>query len=371
MTDKTPKPKIILGPFKKDNTGSISLLNTVFKNNLSNEYEIVSFYTNREKGKTSLAKLNLTNIRYFIKQKINLVKLVRAHKPDIFHFSLHSYWSMEKSLVMITIAKFFGAKKAISHLHGGSFEEFWIEMNPIRRWFAKQLFKNVDQIIVASTYWKSFFEKNHFPNEIRIVNNPINESFVEGIKKIKEVNRNNSCLFVGSLGKRKGTYDLLKVAEVNKDFSLILIGNSEQIGDIEKISEIIKQKNLNNIKLIKSDRLELDEKVKYFSESGCFLFPSYTENFPLVIIEAAAAGMPIISTRVGALPEFFTHNENIIFVEPGNINQINSAIQQFANDKSKTKELGLEANKVYEEKLALPLIINQLHKAYKSALNQC
>ncbi|MGB3606473.1 MAG: glycosyltransferase family 4 protein [Psychroserpens sp.] len=369
MIDNSQKVKVLLGPFKTDNHGSISLLNTVFKNNLGNDYDVVPFYTNREKGKTSLSQFNFNNISYFFKQKIDLIKLVRNHKPDIFHFSMHSYWSMEKSLTMIAIAKLYGTKKTIAHLHGGSFEKFWNEMNPIRKSLARQLFKNVDLIIVASTYWKEFFQKNEFLNQVEIVNNPINEEYVKQVGNEKVKKRNTDYLFIGSLGERKGTFDLLKVAEMNKDFSLVIIGNSDKVGDYEKISEIIEQKKLNNIKLIKSDRLTLSDKVKYFSQSGCFIFPSYTENFPLVIIEAAAASIPIISTRVGALPEFFSHEQNILFVEAGDLNQINSAINQISNNKIRANELGDNARQVYEEKLALPLIVKQLRNAYKIVLN--
>ncbi|WP_179009476.1 glycosyltransferase family 4 protein [Winogradskyella forsetii] len=368
MRDNKQKMKVILGPFKKDNHGSISLLNTVFKNNLDNDYEVIPFYTDREKGKTSLAQFNFLNVTYFFKQNSELIKLVRKYKPDIFHFSIHAFWSMEKSLVMTTVAKLFGAKKTIVHLHSGSFEKFWINMNPIRRKLASLLFENVDMIIVASTYWKTFFEKNGFSNEVKIVNNPINEDFVNRIGKEKEVKRNRDFLFIGSLGERKGTYDLLKVAELNRDFSLILVGNSEKTGDYERISEIIANKKLNNVKLIKSDKLELNDKVKYFSEIGCFIFPSYSENFPLVIIEAAAAGMPIISTRVGALPEFFTDDKDIRYVEAGNIQQINSAINQMSQNRMKTNELGSNARQLYVEKLSLPLIMRQLRNAYKTIL---
>ncbi|MGB5982578.1 MAG: glycosyltransferase family 4 protein [Nonlabens sp.] len=369
MDENDSKPKVILGPFKTGNVGSISLLNTVFKNNIIDKYDVIPFYTDRNKGNTSLSEFNFRNVIYFLKQNLSLIHLVRRVKPDIFHFSLHSYWSMEKSLAMIGIAKFFGAKKTIAHLHGGSFEKFWTEMHPIRKKRARKLFKNVDLILVASTYWKEFFKKHEFPNQTHIVNNPINEDFVNSLEKVKSTKRNKKFLFIGSLGERKGTYDLLKVAEENKSFSLILIGNSEKRGDFEKISRIIEEKQLRNIELIKSDRLALDDKVRYFSECGCFIFPSYIENFPLVIIEAAAAQMPIITTRVGAIPEFFKDKQDVLFVEAGDIAQINDAIDQIQNSDELAEFLGNNARQVYLNKLHLSYIIDQLDEGYQKVLS--
>ena len=75
--------------------------------------------------------------------------------------------------------------------------------------------------------------------------------------------------------------------------------------------------------------MNLEDKVNYFTKSAVFLFPSHNENFPLVIIEAACAGLPIISTRVGAVPEFFEHMKNIFFVEPGNLLEIKDNTKLF------------------------------------------
>ena len=115
--------------------------------------------------------------------------------------------------------------------------------------------------------------------------------------------------------------------------------------------------------------MNLEDKVNYFTKSAVFLFPSHNENFPLVIIEAACAGIPIISTRVGAVPEFFEHMKNIFFVEPGNLIEIKKAIEFMINKPEERTRLGLEARKVYDEMLSQEIIMNQLDKVYKKLLS--
>ncbi len=110
------------------------------------------------------------------------------------------------------------------------------------------------------------------------------------------------------------------------------------------------------------------EKVNIYKESEIFLFPSYNENFPLVIIEAAAAGLAIITTPVGALPEFFEHNKSVIFVEPGNVEQISEAIMELINDNEKRRFLGKAAREVFIKKLDRKKILESLDNIYQEVL---
>ncbi len=117
--------------------------------------------------------------------------------------------------------------------------------------------------------------------------------------------------------------------------------------DIVKITNLISQNQLSSkVNIVLSEKLNLQDKVNYFTQNEVFLFPSHNENFPLVIIEAACAGMPIITTPVGAIPEFFTHMENIYFVEPGNIEEIKSAIQYMIQNPKERIRMGMAAKRI-------------------------
>ena len=124
------------------------------------------------------------------------------------------------------------------------------------------------------------------------------------------------------------------------------------------------------IRIIESEKMKLEEKVDFFGNSGIFLFPYHKENFPLVIIEAACSGLAIITTRVGALSEFFEYNRSIIFVEAGNIEQIEEAVVDLLNNPEKRKRLGKEARKVFLEKLSRENIMKSLDNVYQSVLRK-
>jgi glycosyltransferase involved in cell wall biosynthesis len=83
-----------------------------------------------------------------------------------------------------------------------------------------------------------------------------------------------------------------------------------------------------------------------FSESDIFVFPSYfdEECFPLVILEAMSARLPIVATRIGAIPEMITDGKEGMLVEPGDPHQLAEKIEELIMDPELKKKLGNRAH---------------------------
>tara|TARA_Y100001970_G_scaffold168897_1_gene206544 strand:+ start:22607 stop:23698 length:1092 start_codon:yes stop_codon:yes gene_type:complete len=362
------KNKILIGPVNDRDVGAVPSLNRFIMKGLSSKYNFIPFSTNRKYGKSNLSKFNVINIIYFFKEYLNFLYLLFFKRPSIVHYPITSFWNLEKSLVFLNTAKLLFVKNVFGHLHGGSFDKFWENAHPVRRKIALRLINNLNLIIVSSEYWRKYLEKIGVKTSIKVIYNVIDPRFESRFKNIDEINREGKYLFIGSLGKRKGVYDLIDISRKNK-LKINIIGEEDKKGDLKKIKGLIDKHNLEQIiNLIISEKLQINEKVEFFKKSKAFLFPSYNENFPLVIIEAACAGIPIITTPVGALPEFFTHMKNIYFVEPGNINEISNAIKYIHNNPVESLKLGKLAREVFKERLSTDIIMKQLDGIYLKSL---
>ena len=308
------KKKILIGFINKDFSGPIPIITQSFIDGLSNKFNFIPFEMNRS-NQNLQRKFNLINIYYLIKHFFSWVKYLIKYRPDIVHFPVTSFWNLEKSLFFLHTAKLLGAKVVIGHLHGGSFDKFWDNLSPIRKKNGVYLLERLDHFIVLGTFWENFFKNKVKFKKLSIVNNPIAKDFEIYFNSFNRDYNQDSLLFVGSIGKRKGCYDIIQCFEKHSiKNTLTIIGPEESQGDISNIKKLV-NKFSNKIEIQKP--IYGNQKNTFFKDAGIFLFPSYNENFPLVIIEAACAGMPIITTPVGALPEFFTHMENIYFVTPG------------------------------------------------------
>jgi glycosyltransferase involved in cell wall biosynthesis len=98
------------------------------------------------------------------------------------------------------------------------------------------------------------------------------------------------------------------------------------------------------------------------------LLPSYFENFPLVVLEAAAAGLTIIATPVGATPEFFSDGKSIMFVRPKDSAQLADAMARVASNEPEAINLAQDARRIFVETLSRRRIAEALAGAYDAAL---
>lgn len=359
------KPKILIGYFTKNNKGAIPLVNTALMEGIDQEYEIIKYYLiDRKRGANG--QFTLGNIFFLFADWFNWIVLLIKHRPDIVHYPLSGKWAMERCLVFLLSGKLVGAK-VFAHLHAPEFDQFWDNLKRTRKFIASKALNKIDCLITLSNYWKGYMKQIIPDEKIAVLNNPISLEFEKHWKnyfqsKDREYSQ-NKLLFIGSIGRRKGVFDLIEATSKEDLYKIDLWGPEDYGGELEKSQTHIKQKGLSEIIQLKG-YLSGQEKLNAFEQSGIFIIPSYHENFPLVIIEAACAGLPIITTPVGALPEFFTHNENIYFVEPGNIGQIHEAIKILVNDIEKREYLGKNARKVFLNKLNRSDIIENLKRIY-------
>jgi len=365
------KLRILIGSLTKDDFRAIPTITKSFIKNkfLSEKYEFIPHYAKRKYGKTHLAKFNLINLWYLIKHFVSWSVKIIIYRPDIAHYPITSYWNLEKSLLFLKIAGVFGAKK-VGHLHGGAFVDFWSNIRELRKKINLNELNRLDVLIVASNYWKKMLqERCNIKTRIEILYNPINKSFETKALKFNDHN-SDIILFMGEIDIVKGVLDIIESANVvlnSMECRFFLAGMIQKRGDLNKCKSLIKNYNLKN-KVYITGKITEEEKMNLFRKASIFLFPSYFENFPLVAIEAATAGLAIITTPVGALPEFFEHNKSAIYVEPGNTKQIREAVIDLLGNPEKRKRLGKAARRVFEEKLSRNMIMKQLDNVYIEVL---
>jgi glycosyltransferase involved in cell wall biosynthesis len=76
-----------------------------------------------------------------------------------------------------------------------------------------------------------------------------------------------------------------------------------------------------------------------FSIADVFVLPSLSEGSPNVLLESMAAGVPIVATHVGGVPELVNHNESAILVPPANADALGRSIHELLTEPARAKEL--------------------------------
>lgn len=82
----------------------------------------------------------------------------------------------------------------------------------------------------------------------------------------------------------------------------------------------------------------VDNARRYLRAFDLFVLPSLKEGFPYGLLEAGAAGVPIIASNVGGIPELVTHNETGLLIDPHHVDSLTEAIQTTLHDPKAAQE---------------------------------
>ncbi len=112
------------------------------------------------------------------------------------------------------------------------------------------------------------------------------------------------------------------------------------------------------------DYLTGDKKIRVFMESDIFVLPSYAEGLPITILEAMAAGLPIVATAVGAIPEIIEDGKNGYIIEPGDFRTLADWIVRLAEDEKLRRRLGKNNTDTVKSHYDRAMIVRKLDNLY-------
>ncbi|HLZ34215.1 MAG TPA: glycosyltransferase [Nitrospira sp.] len=99
-----------------------------------------------------------------------------------------------------------------------------------------------------------------------------------------------------------------------------------------------------------------------------FVLPSLYEGFGIAILEAMAAGRPVVATTVGGIPEFVRQGETGILVKPGDAASLANAISSLLQHPEQAREMGLRGQKVVRDHFGIATVVRQHEQVYESCL---
>jgi len=106
----------------------------------------------------------------------------------------------------------------------------------------------------------------------------------------------------------------------------------------------------------------IPDAYKYLKAFDIFVLSSVKEGFPWTILEAMAAEVPIVATKVGGVPEIIQNNQSGIIIEPKNLKQLAEAIKKLIKNPELKNKLSREARKTVEHKFTLNKMASKVEK---------
>ena len=183
------------------------------------------------------------------------------------------------------------------------------------------------------------------PNGIELNKFTVAESFRISSRKMLSVDESFNIVCVGRLSSEKG-YNLVFEAIKklcshleNINFSVIIVGDGPEMNNLKKMAASVE--NEYNCKTFFAG-YQNDIK-KYLAAGDIFVLPSYYEGFGLAVVEAMTAGLPVIASNVGGLPEIIEDQLNGILFKPGDATDLSEKILTLINSEKIRHKLSKNA----------------------------
>lgn len=282
----------------------------------------LTFVDTQHSGESSESgRFTASNAASGVRHVASFARAVRKTRPQVVQIDTAYGLSLLKHSLCVFIARAAGARVVVAPRF--SLTKL-ISANTNRLWRAYSLFtlRRCDALIVLSREWLELGELLPgcplylLPNAIDLepyVNIPLHRQGNAGPVSI---------LYLGHIGRDKGSYDLIEAARLLREqtaadsFQLDIVGSEQAAGDVQQLNGLIESYRLASCVRIWPPAYDSD-KIAWLAQADILVLPSYHEGMPISLIEAMAAGLAVIGSHVGGIPDLITHAENGLLVPPG------------------------------------------------------
>ncbi|MBA7485999.1 D-inositol-3-phosphate glycosyltransferase [subsurface metagenome] len=346
---------------------------TIFNRKMLNSklcdvFNISHLDTSDHRSLDNLGKFDLLNVLLAVKNFIVLAFRILKLKPDLVYLPISQNIAYLRDGLFILLSKCFSRAKVVIHLHGSYFKQYYDESNWVIRKFIDLTMKKVDTAIVLGDSLKYIFNK--WLKNCKVVPNGTDYASDISKKKLGQ-NRDIIISYLSNLTESKGVLDILEAANIIinrykiKNIKIKFAGYWRDEKFKAKVFKFIETNQLDNY-VIFAGFIIGREKEKFLMGTDIFVFPSWNEGQPLVILEAMAAGCPVIAIKdIGAIPETVIDGETGILVEKQNPEEIAKAIVYLIENPDIRVKMGLAARKRFEENYTIDKNIDNMIKVFK------
>lgn len=283
---------------------------------------------------------NTYTLPRFNKEYKEIMKKIFSHKYN-------SVFTNTRFFTTSFLGMIYAKKLKAKYIHIEHGNVHVIHKNPIVTFIAwlydqtigRIIFSNADIVVGISEPCSLFAKKLGAKKTITIHNSINTENFRKTLSNIRKklgIKKEDVVIIngIGRLIYAKGLQHTIPALKGMKDVVLIIIGSGPYKSELEA------EAKKNGVKTIFTGNLERSEILDYLNIADIFVNPSYSEGLPTCVLEAGAAGLPIIATDVGGTREIISTPNEGILIKPKNDKVIKEKILLLIHNPQLREKLG-------------------------------
>jgi len=358
---------VILGKIPPPYMGPSLATQIILKSSLNEQFRLVHVDTRAVKSLTAMGKFSFAKIGRNLGIYRHLWKTIRREQPALVLVPIsQSTIGFLKDAVFILIALLLG-RKVLIHLRGSNFLNWMKGSSAITRAFVKGVLRRTKGVIVLGNNLRYLFTGIYPPERIYVVPNGADYA----LSSRPKANHPVRLLYLANLQASKGIEDLVEAVRLLKeqgvaDFRLDVVGGWRSSATQQSCESLVQAHQL-PVSFHPADAGE--KKFQFLSEADIFIFPPRApEGHPWVVVEAMAAGLPIISTDQGAIVESVLDGKNGFIVPVRDPAAIAAHLKELIQNDAKRVEMGQFSRHLYETEFTEKRMVERLAATFRAVI---
>ncbi len=315
-----------------------------------------------------------SRVIYAANRICRFLRLVHLEKPDaVLAFSSSGLSFAEKSMY-VAYARALRIPALLSVRSGHFIDQS--ARSPAFSAVARVLLRAPARVLCQGPRWQALFRDRYGLPEARC---PIVDPWMAsdellrlGRDRAATPGKLTTLLFLGALERFKGVYELLEAAALLHanptvlPFELVIGG----AGSLEaELRRCVAERGLASMVRF-AGLLTGEAKLEMLRRADIFVLPSYTEGLPNAMVEAMAAGLPVVATPVGSVSDVIEHGRNGLLVEARDPYALERELRRLVEAPELRAELGAEAHRMASSRFGTERAVRLLDELVRDVIRE-
>ncbi len=371
--NKNKKTIIFMAPTPPPYMGPSTATQIILKSRFVDEFNVIHIETADRRPLNHLGKIDLTNIYLALKHYLLLFHRLLFSKANLVYIPIcQETIGFLRDVPFIVLSKLFG-KKVVLHLRGGHFREFYNSSNKVMKYVIEQTLKRIDRMIVLGHSLKILFDGLIPEEKLSVVPNGLNIALDKVGYKNPEKNH-LMILFLSNLIETKGFKDVLysvkKVTQYHRNVRYVFAGSWRRDEVRFECENYLKREKIIDYVEFKGT-VTGRNKTRLLQDANIFAFPTYysMEGHPWSVVEAMAAGLPIITTDQGCIKESVIDGENGFIIPKRDPDSVAEKIIYLIERSEVRERMGKKSRQLYEANFTKEHFVQRMIDVINLTLN--
>lgn len=359
----TSQEVLIFTPHRIHGGGVVNFTEVLMRH-LSPGYKAQQFFMGRRPGWFG----NMLRLIAPVYDAIRLIRLLVSKQHDVYHINpSFTLRSVVRDGMFLLILLAFRRRNVLVFIHGWD-EEFYRRLaasRGLRALFAT-VYRRAARVLVLASSFAGKLELLGLPrNRICVVTTMFEGESIQAAAR-RRTDQSVQILFMARFVATKGVYELLqaikRINECGTNAILIMAGDGPEDEGLRRwCATHDLQHNVHFTGYVKDL-----EKAQLLSNADIFVLPSHGEGCPIALLEAMAAGLPVIVTSVGGIPDIVQDGVNGVVLDTPESTAISDALLRLSGDADLRARMGQRNREEAWEKYEAYQVTGRIEQEYRA-----